>query len=437
MKILLVSNFYYNRGGDCTYLLYLKNLLEMRGHKVIIFSMDHPQNFATENSRHFVSYINYDEEVKSKTISSLFKVLNRTIYSHEARRKIEELILEERPDIAHLQNIHHHITPSIFYVLKKHNVPIVWTLHDYTVICPNTSFLSHGRICEKCRKRRYYWPLILRCKKNSFGASAMAAFETFMHRILGVNDLVDIFIAPSRFLEDKLIDYGFSKDKIRHLNNFLIDGPVPYEGENISDYYLYVGRISEEKGIKTLIDAASENNSYKLKIIGTGPLLEEMVSYAKSKKEKNSTEFLGYKKHEEVLSLLSRCRFVVLPSEWYENYPYSILEAFSFAKPVIGARIGGIPEIIKNWETGLLFDPGDSEDLSLKIRFFIDHPDKAEELGRNAKQFIDQEINADKHFDKLMSVYRDVLPKIITEEQGPQCSGKICTGISNNENPFN
>ncbi|RJQ56190.1 MAG: glycosyltransferase family 1 protein [Nitrospiraceae bacterium] len=428
MKILLVSNFYYNRGGDCTYLFYLKKLLEKRGHNVIIFSMNHPQNFDSEYSRHFVSYINYDEEVKSKTIASVFKVLNRTIYSNEARRRIEELILDEKPDIAHLQNIHHHITPSVFYALKKNNIPIVWTLHDYTVICPNTSFLSHGKVCEKCRKSKYYWPLILRCKKNSFGASAMAAFETMIHMKMGVNDLVDIFIAPSSFLENKLIDYGFDRAKIRHLTNFMTDISVS-DAENkisgTSDYYLYIGRVSEEKGIKTLIDAASKIDSCKLKIVGTGPLEEEMVSYAESKNGINNIEFLGYRKHEEVLSLLRGCRFVVLPSEWYENYPYSVLEAFSYGKPVIGSRIGGIPEIVKNWETGLLFDPGDSEDLSLKIRFLINHPDKAEMLGRNARRFIDEEINADKHYDDLMSIYSFVLQKTMAEKQGAQGPGKF------------
>ncbi len=149
MKILLINNFYYNRGGDCTYLLSLEKLLKRKGHKVIIFSMNHPSNFNSEYSKYFVSYIDYAKEVTNKTISSGIKVLKRTVYSGEAKKKIEALIREEKPDIAHLQNIHHHITPSIFYALRKNNIPIVWTLHDYTIICPNTSFLAHNTICER------------------------------------------------------------------------------------------------------------------------------------------------------------------------------------------------------------------------------------------------------------------------------------------------
>ncbi|MEM3001818.1 MAG: glycosyltransferase, partial [Candidatus Nitrosocaldus sp.] len=152
MKVLIVSNFYYNRGGDCTYMFSLKKLLEDMGHKVIVFSMNHPLNFQSEYSRYFVDYINYDEAVKSISLATGFEVLSRAVFSIDAKRKIEELIEDERPDIAHLQNIHHHITPSIFYPLKKNNIPIVWTLHDFVLICPNTSFLANGRICERCKK---------------------------------------------------------------------------------------------------------------------------------------------------------------------------------------------------------------------------------------------------------------------------------------------
>ena len=158
MKILLVNNYYYYRGGDCTYLFSLKKLLEKNGHEVCIFAMQHPQNLDSEYSKYFVSYINYDDEVKNINIASGLKVLNRAIYSNESKEKIERMIEIEKPDIAHIQNVHHHITPSIFSVLKERNIPIVWTLHDYTMLCPNTSFLSHGKICEKCKKNRYYWP---------------------------------------------------------------------------------------------------------------------------------------------------------------------------------------------------------------------------------------------------------------------------------------
>ncbi len=408
MKILIVSNFYYNRGGDCTYLFLLKKLLEDKGHKVIVFSMNHPLNFESEYSEYFVSYINFPDELKNISISTGFDVVSRTVFSLEAKLKIEKLIEEEKPDIAHLQNIYHHITPSIFYPLKKNKIPIVWTLHDYSIICPNTSFLSHSTICERCKKRKYFWPPLVKCKKNSFSASTMAAVETSLHWIMNINDLVDIFIAPSEFLRIKMIEYGFQKDNIVCLNNFN-DVELSNESDDSGDYYLYIGRLSEEKGLRTLIDAALKANSGKLKILGDGPLKNELISYVKSKTENNNIEFMGHVSHKNVIELLRKCSFIILPTECYENFPYSIIEAFACGKPAIASRLGGIPELVRNWETGLLFEPGDSDNLSLKIKFFVNHPLKAAEMGRVAKKFVEQELNGDKYYVRLNEIYTRLL----------------------------
>ena len=407
MKILLVNNFYYNRGGDCTYLFSLKKLLEEKGHKVIVFSMHHPRNFESEYSKYFVNYINYAEEVKKQSLSSGINVLYRTIYSLEAKRNIERLIEEERPDIAHLQNIHHHITPSILYPFKKHNIPVVWTLHDYTIICPNTLFLSQDRICEKCKKTRYFWPSVIRCKKNSFLASTMAAIENTVHRIMKVYDLVDVFIAPSEFLRNKFIEYGFKEEKLECLG-YLIDIELKDNKKGFGDNYLYVGRISEEKGIKTLIDAAVNNSGGKLKIIGSGPLKEEMELYAASKDKNRTIEFLGHKSRDEVIEYIKNSRFVVVPSEWYENYPFSILETFACGKPVIGSKVGGIPELVKDNKTGLTFEIGNSSELSARIKYLGNNPDMAIEMGRNARAFVEHELNAEKHYQTLMEIYKRV-----------------------------
>lgn len=417
MNVLLVNNYYYNRGGDCTYLFSLQRVLKEKGHKVSIFSMNHPQNYDSEFSDYFVSYINYDEEIKSKSFASGLKVAKRTIYSTEARRKLEELIKVEKPDIAHIQNIHHHITPSIFVTLKEHNIPIIWTLHDYTIICPNTSFLCNGKICERCRKRKYFWPSIVRCKKNSFAASTMAAVETTTHLVLKYYELVDFFIAPSKFLRDKLIAYGVDKKKILHLNNFTFIVDFNIEKEVKEKYFMYLGRLSEEKGIKTLIDASiglfqDKGNGaggfydYKLKIIGGGPIMDKMMYYVRSLGVEKNIEFMGHRSHENAMEVLKGSKFLVIPSEWYENFPYSVLEAFTLGRPVIASRIGGIPELVKNWETGLLFEPGNSELLALKMKFLLGHPEKAEAIGRNAFEFMSGEINSENHYLKLMGIYK-------------------------------
>jgi glycosyltransferase involved in cell wall biosynthesis len=407
MKILIVNNFYYNRGGDCTYMFSLKKQLESKGHKVCIYSMHHPKNIDSGYSKYFVSYINYDEEVRRNNLSSGIKVIKRTIYSREAKNKIEALIKAEKPDIAHIQNIHHHITPSIFFVFKKYNIPIVWTLHDYTVICPNTSFLAKGKVCEKCKKHKYYWPSLVKCKKNSFGASTMAALETSIHRIIKISDMVDVFIAPSKFLQDKFIEYGVTRDKIVQISLFT-DIELHNKIKTTDDYYLFVGRITEEKGIKTLIDAAVKVNSSKLKIAGDGPLLEKMMDYANSEDKNGIVEFLGYKSHAELTKLYMNCRFIVVPSEWYETSGLVIFEAFAFGKPAIGSKMGGIPELITDTERGLIFEPGDSEDLSKTIKYLLNNPDLVEEMGNNALKFV-QEFNSEKHYKELIEIYNKVV----------------------------
>ncbi|MBI4681433.1 MAG: glycosyltransferase family 4 protein [Nitrospirae bacterium] len=377
--------------------------------------MQNPLNFSSQWSRYFVDYINYDDEVKKISIPAGLKVLRRTIYSRGAKKKIKALIKHEKPDIAHLQNIHHHITPSIVHVLKKHGIPIVWTLHDYTLICPNTSFLAHGRICERCCKRKFFWPVFIKCKKDSYLASLMTSIEASLHEILDVTMFVDSFLAPSEFLRKKFIEYGFNEANLLSLGYFIDD--IAAHEEQMGDFYIYVGRISEEKGVKTLIDAAlkvasdgsDRFNVNKLKIVGGGPLKAEMELYAKSKGAQNVVEFLGHKSHEEVIALMKKARFIVVPSEWYENFPYVILEAFACGKAVIGSRIGGIPELVVDHETGLSYVPYDSDDLSSKIKNLLDNPDMTVKMGENARKFVKEKLNAEKHYEKLMEIYRNVL----------------------------
>lgn len=388
----------------------LKDLLEKNGHKVIIFSMNHPNNYESEYSKYFVSHIDYIEELMSREIHAGIKVLKRTLFSIEAKKKIEVLIRDEKPDIAHIQNIHHHITPSIFYVLKKNRIPIVWTLHDYTIICPNTSFLANGKICEKCKKGRYYWPLFVRCKKGSISASSVAALETIIHKLTGIYDLVDLFIAPSKFLKNKFIEHGFKTDKLVHLNHFIdftvIEGNVPSD-----DYYLFVGRITEEKGVKTLIDAALEVGSSHLKIVGGGPLLKAMKKYAFDRDKNKIVEFLDHKSRIELLDYYKKCKFVVIPSEWYENAGLIIFEAYACGKPVIGSGIGGIPEFIKDTERGLVFIPGNKDDLVATIRYLLNNPDLVEEMGENAKKYLIEAHGGEAHYKEIIKIYEKVLSK--------------------------
>lgn len=370
--------------------------------------MHHPENFESEYSKYFVSHINYAEMVKNKSLSSGIRVLFRSIYSLEAKRKLERLIEEERPDIAHLNNIRQHVTTSILTTLKKNRIPVVWTLHDYQLICPNISFVARGGICERCKKRKYYWPIIVRCKKDSFLASTMAAMEHSAQMIMKMYDSVDVFISPSNFLRNKLIEYGLDKDRIVCLNNFN-DLDVSRTQDEVGDYYLYIGRLERVKGVKTLIDAALKLKTEPLKIVGDGPLREELESYVNTNNRDGNIEFLGHRSRAEVIKLIKGSRFVVLPSEWYENYPYAVLEAFACGKTVVGSRTGGIPELVRDNQTGLTFEMGNSDDLSSKINYLIQNPEAAVQMGEYARDYVKKELSPEKHYEKLMKIYKELI----------------------------
>lgn len=408
MKILLANNFYYYRGGDCTYLFALKNLLEKNGHEVPVFSMHHPQNFPTEFSDYFVSYINYADELEQRRFLSGLKVLSRSIYSREAKANLDRLIRDVNPDIVHLNNIRHHITPSVLSVINKYDIPVVWTLHDYQLICPNISFLAEGKICEKCRSRRYFWPPIMKCKKGSFLASTMAALEHSIHSFARVYRLVDTFVCPSKFLMQKFQEYDFYREKLVLQHYFIDTGTttaVPEDG----GYILYVGRLSQEKGLFTLIDAVMDSGAFRLKIVGDGPLMNQLTRYVDVRSGNRRVELLGQKRHADVIKIIAGCSFLIIPSEWYEVTGQVIFEAFACGKTVIGSRIGGIPEFIREGETGLLFAPGNARELSEKIRFLMNNKSKMRVMGEAGKTFIQEEMSPERHYEGIMNIYQNAL----------------------------
>jgi glycosyltransferase involved in cell wall biosynthesis len=408
MKILMVNNFYYNRGGAQTTALDLEKMLTKKGYEVIPFAMHHNMNFDTQFSKYFVSHIDYAEQINHINPISGFKVIKKCIYSIEAKDNIQRLIINEKPDIAHVQNIHHHITPSIFYVLKKYNIPIIWTLHNYVLLCPNTRFLCNRQICERCKKYKYYYALLTRCKKDSFLASSLAAIETIIHKIMKINELINVFISPSKFLRRKFIEYGFDSNKIVVIPHSIdishLNGDIEDHG-----YYLYVGRISEEKGIKTLIDATLKEGQTKLKIVGGGPLMAELINYVNINDKKGLIEILGHRDRNEVFDLLRKCRFLVLPSECYESFGYVVLEAFASSKPVVASKIGAISELIDNGIDGFLFKPKDISSLSEIISFLNKYPEKAKEMGLNAYNKIKIKYNPENQYNQLINIYKKTL----------------------------
>jgi glycosyltransferase involved in cell wall biosynthesis len=404
MKILLVNKFFYLKGGAETSLFDTAQLLRAKGHRVLFFSMSHPQNFDSPFSRYFVSQVVFEGPA---TIRQKIKASLRILYSFEARRKLENLLKEERPDLIHLHNIHHQISPSILRTFKNHRLPVVMTLHDYKMVCPVYTLFTKGKICERCKDRRFYQCLLKKCNRGSRSKSLLNTIEMYLHHsLLHIYDLVDGYVSPSLFLKNKLREMGF-KGAISYLPNF-VDLP-DYEpsrtgGENS---FVYFGRLSPEKGLFVLLQAA-KGLACRLKILGEGPLRNLLEQQIQDHSLTNVL-LLGYKSQEELRREIKDSVAVILPSEWYENNPRSVIEAFALGKPVVGARIGGIPELISDDQTGVLFEPGNSEDLRGRILDLMGDPEKVLRLGQKARAFAERHFRPDDYYQGLMQIYGQAL----------------------------
>lgn len=409
MRILMCNSVHYVRGGVDRYTFDLSDLLSRHGHEVIPFSMQHPRNRPTEYARYFVSQVDFPNLLQQKTsLTAKLKVAERVIYSREAREKIHRILVDTQPDIAHVQEIDHEISPSILPAIRKYGIPVVQTLHDYKWLCPNTNFYCRGQVCERCARGGFYHVVLNKCKRNSRMASLLACLETYFQHISRIYEKnVDLFFVPGGFLQKKLTDNGFTARMVRLPTFVNIDRFKPvYEP---SDYFLFFGRLVELKGIKTLFEAMKHvRSSLKLYIVGEGELEESLKEYAYRHSLSNIT-FFGYLDTEILIQMVQRAAFTVFPSECYENYPVSIIESFACGTPVVGSNIGGIPDIVQDGVTGLLFESGNPQHLAEKIQFLADDPEKSIELGRNARKQIEGLNNPEYHYRQIISNYEQVL----------------------------
>jgi len=275
LKILMVHKYHYFRGGDSTYMFNLSALLKENGHRVAHFSMNHPRNLESLYSEYFTEEIDFPRLLENITLSSAWKVMSRSVYNREASKKIAALAGDFRPDVAHFHNIHGHLTTSIIEPLRDRGIPIAWTLHDYRLVCPNTSFLCRGEICERCLPGKFYKVLVHRCKKGSAAASLAAMIASYYERMSGATEKISRFIAPSAFMKKKLVEGGIDPERISRVPNF-VDIERFQPGGEEEDYFLYFGRLSAEKGLDLLIEAASLLDGGRLVIAGEGPEREKL-----------------------------------------------------------------------------------------------------------------------------------------------------------------
>ncbi len=401
LKILQVNKFYYIKGGSETYFFALKDLLEQHGNQTVDFAMKDELNFDSPYRDFFVENIDYHHE---KRFFTKLKLAFKIVYSWEAKRKIAALIERERPDIAHLHIFQHQLSASILAALKARKIPIMYTAHDLKAICPNYKMLCRNNVCERCKDHRYYHCFLNRCVKNSYLKSLVNTIEMYFQLLSRSYTIVDRIIVPSEFYRQKLIQFGFAADKLVYLPNFIKAAEITPSYEH-RGYFIYLGRLSEEKGLKTLIKAAELVSDAKLIIIGTGPLENELKEYVVAHKLQNRIQLLGYRSGDELKELIKGAMFGVIPSEWYENNPYSLLEMMAYGKPVVGANIGGIPELIEDGRTGLVFEKGNCAELAAKISILINNPDLIVGYGKNARMKLEREFNAENHYQKLLRIY--------------------------------
>lgn len=361
-RLLAINNYFYRRGGAEAVFLDHMRLFSEAGWDVAPFAMQSERNLPSPWSRHFVSEIEFGQQPGLRT---KLEHAGKIIYSREAQRGIAALIADFRPDIAHAHNVYHHLSPAIFRTLKQAGIPTVMTAHDLKIACPAYKMLSHGKVCEKCRGGNIAQVLLNRCAKDSVALSGLLMVESGVHRALGLyRDTLDRIVVPSRFYRDKLIEWGWVAEMLVHIPNFVDPAFLAAERQDEGDYYLFAGRLAPEKGIATLVSAAAKAR-VRLVVAGTGP--DEAMLRAQVEASGADVTFVGHQSGAALHRLIGAARALVLPSEWYENAPVSLLEAYGMGRPVIGAEIGGIPELIEADETGLTARSGDAESLAAAL----------------------------------------------------------------------
>lgn len=397
--LLNVNNYHYRRGGAEVVSLDQTRLFSERGWDVVPFAMHHPDNEPSPWSRFWVDEIELGSDY---TIGQKLVRSSRVVYSRQAKQRLGALLDEVHPDIAHLHNVYHHISPAVLPVLADRGIPTVLTTHDLKLACPAYKMLTHDGICERCKGGRLSNAVRHRCIKGSVVLSSVVYAESRLHRLLDTFRHVDRFISPSRFYIDTFVSWGHDRSRFVHVPNFVEAGaftPDPAPG----DHVVYFGRLSEEKGLATLVRAAAASG-VRVELIGTGP--EEDALRALVDELAAPVSFAGYRSGADLHDRVRAARAVVLPSEWYENGPMSALEAFALGKPLVGARIGGITEMVVEGETGWGFDSGSVADLAAVLTEVADTPDAAVvDMGHRCRRWVETDFSAEAHVERLYDVY--------------------------------
>lgn len=398
LKVLFANKFFYLKGGAETVMFDEIDLMKRHEVGVVEFSMADPRNRQSTYASYFVSSKDYRSGSRARRLRSALSF----IHSREAVGKISSLIRDHKPDILHCHNIYHQLTPSIINAASRAKIPIVLTLHDYKIICPVYTRLSNGEVCTKCSDGRYEALLTQRCADRSIAQSGLLWAEARFHAAVGSYRRVDRFIAPSRFMRDAVVPL-LGNDRVVYIPNGVDTSRIEASRQD-KGFVLYLGRLSPEKGVGTLLRVhAADNAAWRLVVAGSGPLLGKLQS------EFPSAEFTGHLTGAELEAKLREASVIVVPSEWHENNPLSVLEAMAYGKPIVASDIGGIPELVRHGQTGLLFEPRNTQQLSSHIRTLLSDPDLRRKFGNEARKVAETEYSLERHGAAVLSLYESLI----------------------------
>ena len=404
MKILQINKYHYIRGGSDSVYFNSGKLLVEKGHEVIYFAMHFDENVTCNEAKYFAENKDFTTLSLKKRITNLPSFF----YNKNAEKNLLDLIESEKPDIAHLHIFYGSLTSSILKILKEKNIPVVVSVHDYKFICPSYILIDgQNKVCEDCKGKNYFNTVKKKCIKNSFVFSSIFALEAYYRDFFyPLDQMFNKLIFVSKFSAEIHNKYKPELKSITtHLYNFDPSLELKKQNSKKGDYFLYAGRISREKGIKTLLKAFSSLPNINLKIAGTGEGMEEYKNLATP-----NITFLGFQKGEQLREIIANASFVMVPSEWYENNPMAIIEAYSIGKPVIASNIGGIPEIVKDKTTGFLFESSNAEDLMKQIRQANEISEEDYEvMSDNAVLYANKEFSPAVHYQQLMAIYQEAL----------------------------
>ena len=408
MRILHVDKFLRRQGGAAGYMLDVAELQRRAGHEVEFFSMAHPDNLPATYSEHFAPFIQL--EPPPPGAAARVRTVRTMLWSSSAARGLAQVVDRFRPDVVHLHNVYHQLSPSILRPLARRGIPAVMTVHDYKLVCPSYRLLDQQGICEACVGAGPVLtaPIRRRCKDGSLGASAVLAFESSVHRLLGAWGSVARFIAPSGFLAETLRRGGFPAERVVHLPNFVDAGGITRR-TGAGSGFVFVGRLSPEKGVDVAIRAIAELPGEQLTVAGSGPERERLEALAVAEAP-GQVRFVGHVGRDEVGALNRSARGALLPARWHENMPLSVLETMAAAVPVIVTDLGGLPEMVTAGRDGLVVPPDDHRALAAAMRELASSPELSEALGDAGRTKVLARYDADEHLERLEALYRQLSP---------------------------